>query len=142
MPLSEHEQRLLEQMERALHEEDPKLASTLRQGSNRSVNGRQVLLGSVLVVLGLVGLLGGVMANFVVLGAIGFLLMLGGTLFIGAAFRAPEKPNSETVNGERDGSSAPTTGRAKSQSKPKGSNGGFMSKMEDRWRKRRETDGF
>lgn len=140
MPLSEHEQRLLEQMERALHQEDPKLASTMRQGSNRTVNGRQVLLGSVLVVIGLVGLLGGVMANLVVLGAVGFLLMLGGTLFIGAAFRAPEKPNSETADGE--GGSAPTTGKAKSQSKPKGPNGGFMSKVEDRWRKRRETDGF
>jgi hypothetical protein len=140
VPLSEHEQRLLEQMERALHQEDPKLASTLRQGSNRSVNGRQVLLGSVLVVIGLAGLLGGVMANLVVLGAVGFLLMLGGTLFIGAAFRAPEKPNSETVDGE--GGSGPDAGRPKSQSKPKGSNGGFMSKVEDRWRKRRETDGF
>ena len=30
MPLSEHEQRLLEQMERALYAEDPKFASTLR----------------------------------------------------------------------------------------------------------------
>ena len=30
MPLSEHEQRLLEQMERALYAEDPKFASALR----------------------------------------------------------------------------------------------------------------
>jgi len=140
VPLSEHEQRLLEQMERALHQEDPKLSSTLRQGSNRSVDGRHVLLGSVLVVLGLAGLLGGVMTNLVVLGVVGFLLMLGGTLFIGAAFRAPEKPNSETGNGE--GGSASPGGRSKNQSKPKGSAGGFMSKVEDRWRKRRETDGF
>ncbi|NQU37343.1 MAG: DUF3040 domain-containing protein [Actinobacteria bacterium] len=140
MPLSEHEQRLLEQMERALHEEDPKLASTMRQASNRSVNGRQVMLGSVLVVLGLVGLLGGVTTNLVVLGAVGFLLMLGGTLFIGAAFRAPAKPTSESENGEDD--PAPTAGKAKSQPKAKGPNGGFMSKVEDRWRKRRETDGF
>ena len=35
MPLSEHEQRLLEQMERQLYADDPKLASTLR-GSGRS----------------------------------------------------------------------------------------------------------
>ena len=68
MPLSEHEQRLLEQMERALHEEDPKLASTLRHGSNYTVNGRQVLLGSFGVLLGLCGLLGGVITSLVVLG--------------------------------------------------------------------------
>ncbi len=36
MALSDKEQRLLEQMERALHEEDPKLASTLRHGWTKS----------------------------------------------------------------------------------------------------------
>ena len=30
MPLSDHEQRLLEQMERALYAEDPKFATTMR----------------------------------------------------------------------------------------------------------------
>jgi len=30
MPLSEHEQRLLEQMEKALYAEDPKFATSLR----------------------------------------------------------------------------------------------------------------
>ena len=34
MPLSEHEQRLLEQMERALMAEDPKFATSLRNGSS------------------------------------------------------------------------------------------------------------
>ncbi|HNE89871.1 MAG TPA: DUF3040 domain-containing protein, partial [Actinomycetota bacterium] len=34
MPLSEHEQRLLEQMERALMAEDPKFATSLRHGSS------------------------------------------------------------------------------------------------------------
>ena len=138
MPLSEHEQRLLEQMERALHQEDPKLASTLRQGSDRNVNGRQVLLGSVAVVVGLAGLLGGVMTTVVVIGVVGFLLMLSGPLFIGAAFRTPSKPSADAAEGQADSAS----GRTKSQSKSKGSTGGFMSKVEDRWRKRRETDGI
>jgi hypothetical protein len=35
VPLSEHEQRLLEQMERALYAEDPKFASTLRSAGPR-----------------------------------------------------------------------------------------------------------
>ena len=35
MPLSEHEQRLLEQMERALYAEDPKFASSLRSSGAR-----------------------------------------------------------------------------------------------------------
>ncbi len=135
MPLSEHEQRLLEQMERALHEEDPKLASTMRHGSNRSVNGRQVLLGSLGVLIGLAGLVGGVATSLIIVGVVGFLLMLGGTLLIGAAFRAPAKPEDGTQEATATGSTA-----GKQKAKP--ATGGFMSKVEDRWRKRRETDGF
>lgn len=135
MPLSEHEQRLLEQMERALHEEDPKLASTLRHGSNYTVNGRQVLLGSFGVVLGLCGLLGGVITSLVVLGVIGFLLMLGGVLLIGAAFRSPKKA---AELGTPAGESGSTGKRAKAAK----SSDGFMSRVEDRWRKRREGEGI
>ena len=40
MPLSEEELRLLEQMERALVREDPKLASTLRGTAMRKACGR------------------------------------------------------------------------------------------------------
>jgi hypothetical protein len=36
VPLSEHEQRLLDQIERALYQEDPKFASTVRQTDLRT----------------------------------------------------------------------------------------------------------
>lgn len=137
MPLSEHEQRLLEQMERALHEEDPKLASTLRHGSNYTVNGRQVLLGALGVLLGLCGLLGGVIMSLVVVGVLGFLLMLGGVLMIGSAFRGPKQQaaaNAATAGG-------PPPKRAKTTKTTKTSEG-FMSKVEERWRKRREGEGI
>lgn len=137
MPLSEHEQRLLEQMERALHEEDPKLASTLRHGSNYTVNGRQVLLGAIGVLLGLCGLLGGVIMSLVVIGVVGFLLMLGGVLMIGSAFRGPK----QQVPDNAAGAAGPAPKRAKSAKAPKSSDG-FMSKVEERWRKRREGEGF
>ena len=137
MPLSEHEQRLLEQMERALHEEDPKLASTLRHGSNYTVNGRQVLLGSFGVVLGLAALLGGVIPSLVILGVVGFLLMLGGTLMIGSAFRGPKQAAANAGTGT--GSAGSTQKRAAKS--PKNSDG-FMSKVEERWRKRREGEGI
>lgn len=135
MPLSEHEQRLLEQMERALHEEDPKLASTLRHGSNYTVNGRQVLLGSLGVVLGLAALLGGVIASLVIVGVVGFLMMLGGTLMIGSAFRGPKQAAAGT--GSDTGATAP-----KRNAKAQKSSAGFMSKVEERWRKRREGEGI
>ena len=44
MPLSEEELRLLEQMERALVEEDPKLASTLRGTAFRRTARRRAIL--------------------------------------------------------------------------------------------------
>ena len=44
MPLSEEELRLLEQMERALVEEDPKLASTLRGTTMRRHARRQLIV--------------------------------------------------------------------------------------------------
>ncbi len=138
VPLSEHEQRLLEQMERALHEEDPKLASTLRHGSNYTVNGRQVLLGAVGVSLGLCGLLGGVITSLVVLGVVGFLLMLGGVLLIGSAFRTPK----QVAEANAAGAAGSTTKRAKSAKTSKQSTEGFISKVEERWRKRREGEGI
>ncbi len=44
MPLSEHEQRLLEQMERALHAENPKFASALQGADLRALFRRRALL--------------------------------------------------------------------------------------------------
>ena len=54
MPLSEHEQRLLEQIERALYAEDPKFASTVRGGKLRRPSRRRRVQGIVLFVLGIV----------------------------------------------------------------------------------------
>ena len=53
MPLSEHEQRLLEQIERALVDDDPKFASSVRTGDRRLKARRKLQLGALLVVVGL-----------------------------------------------------------------------------------------
>jgi predicted lipid-binding transport protein (Tim44 family) len=144
VPLSEHEQRLLEQMERALHAEDPRLASALRHGSGRAINGRQLTLGVITVLAGLGGLIGGVMAELAVLGVVGFLAMLAGVLLLGAAMRAPRP---ETAGGPNDGAAPTVSAKTTKTSKPgkvgkapKGAS--FMGKVEDRWRKRREDEGF
>ncbi|MFZ1670353.1 MAG: DUF3040 domain-containing protein [Candidatus Nanopelagicales bacterium] len=135
MPLSEHEQRLLEQMERALHAEDPRLASALRTGSGRSVNGRRIALGSLTLIVGLSGLLGGVITSLAVLGVVGFLVMLGGVLVIGSALREPKKQTQEAAG---SAGSKPSRGKSKSAA----GSSGFMSKVEERWRKRREGEGL
>ena len=63
MPLSEEELRLLEQMERALVEEDPKFASTLRGTSLRRSARRRAILAGVVFVVGIALLMGGVMSG-------------------------------------------------------------------------------
>ena len=53
MPLSEHEQRMLDQIESALYAEDPKFASSVRGGNLRAPSTRRRLQGVGLFVLGL-----------------------------------------------------------------------------------------
>ena len=79
MPLSEHEQRLLEQIERALVDDDPKFASTVRTGDRRQKARRKLQTGVAVVVVGLAVMLIGVL-KFWPLGVLGFLLMFGGAV--------------------------------------------------------------
>jgi len=53
MPLSDHEQRMLDQIESALYAEDPKFASSVRGGTLRAPSTRRRLQGAGLFVIGL-----------------------------------------------------------------------------------------
>ena len=63
MPLSEHEQRLLEQMEQQLSVEDPKFASAMRGSAARVKARRRIILGALGVLVGLGLVLLGVAAG-------------------------------------------------------------------------------
>ena len=89
MPLSENEQRLLEQMERALYAEDPKWASAMRGAVRRSSSARRLLLGIVGVVVGLVLLLVGVAGQQVIVGIVGFLVMLAAFAYTVSSRKKP-----------------------------------------------------
>ena len=54
MPLSEHEQRVLEQIERALYADDPKFAATVRGIDPRTLHRRRYLRAIVGLVIGIV----------------------------------------------------------------------------------------
>src|SRR3954451_6879777 len=77
VPLSEEELRLLEQMERALVEEDPKFASTLRGTSLRRSARRRAVLAGVVFLLGIGVLMAGAISQVPVIGIAGFVVMLG-----------------------------------------------------------------
>ena len=87
MPLSDHEQRMLDQIESALYAEDPKFASSVRGGTLRAPSARRRLQGAALFVIGLAMLVCGVafkatmIGSFPILSVIGFLIMFGGVIF-------------------------------------------------------------
>ncbi len=128
MPLSEHEQRLLEQIERALYAEDPKFASTVRGGRLRKPTRRRRLQGVAVFVLGLVLLVVGVAVpqlwladSFPVLSVVGFLVMLGGAVVavtsVGAGNQAQQPAKSAEPDKNR-----------------------FTGRMEERFRRRFEQE--
>ncbi|GAC1400414.1 MAG: DUF3040 domain-containing protein [Mycobacterium sp.] len=131
MPLSDHEQRMLDQIESALYAEDPKFASSVRGGTLRAPSARRRLQGIALFVLGLAMLVCGVafkatmIGSFPILSVIGFVVMFGGVVF---AITGPR------VAGGRD--RAGSDAGASRQKRTKGSGGSFTSRMEDRFRRR------
>jgi hypothetical protein len=127
MPLSDHEQRMLDQIESALYAEDPKFASSVRGGGLRAPTARRRLQGAALFVIGLGMLVSGVafkatmIGTFPVLSVVGFVFMFGGVVF---AITGPR------LTGRRD------TGQRPRQRRSKGAGGSFTSRMEDRFRRR------
>jgi hypothetical protein len=137
VPLSEHEQRLLEQMERALHAEDPKLASTL-QGSRLRRHLRQRLFAAAVGVLAGAGLLGyGVYANRVALDVAGAAVVVGCTWLAWTTWRRVPAPG-QIVPAIR----LRRRSGLKAVGRKSGGGGTFMQRMEMRWSNRRDRDGF
>ncbi|MFD4368817.1 DUF3040 domain-containing protein [Rhodococcus sp. NPDC058521] len=145
MPLSEHEQRMLDQIESALYAEDPKFASTVRGGRMRAASSRRRIQAIALFVLGLVLLVAGVAlpikpGGFPVISLIGFIVMFGaGVLMLWGGGKKAEQGHSE----DSDQTATPKgagRGHPKSRGPNKNAGGGFSSRMEDRFRKRFEQE--
>ena len=137
MPLSEHEQRLLEQMERALYAEDPKFASTLRGHDLRGRYRRRAVLGGFGVLVGLALLPVGIAGKAVLISVVGFLIMLGSAFFAVSSWRRAPAPGDTVVTPiSRRGRKDKSKGRKAKAPKVK-----MMDRIEERWRRRREGDG-
>ena len=91
MALSDREQKLLEQMEKALYAEDPKFASSLRRSGLTIAPGerRHVIFGLLCLVAGLALVFGSVVSKMVIVGIPGFLLVLTGFVFIARGLQEP-----------------------------------------------------
>ena len=148
MPLSEEELRLLEQMERALVEEDPKFASTLRGTTLRQSARRKAILAGVVFVGGVAVLLTGAIAEVPVVGILGFVVMLvsatiGLTMLRGQRGVTGGEAARPTGSTSRGGFTVIDGGRSgKSRRQRHQGGASFMDRMEERWRRRREDNGL
>ena len=131
MPLSEHEQQLLEQMEQALYAEDPKFASQMQGAGAKAAARRRIAIGVVGVLLGLGLLLAGV-STTMWLGAAGFALMVASVAYA----VTPPRRRAALGTVQPDGSVRRVAPSQKArQTKPSGS---FMHRLEERWDRRRD----
>ena len=101
--LSEEELRLLEQMERALSEEDLKFASTLRGSRALQQSRRRAILAGVGFVVGVAVLFAGAVKNITVVGVVGFVLMVAtATVALGALKSAAPHQSSSPAHSFRN----------------------------------------
>jgi len=121
MPLSEQEQRLLDEMERHLMRNDADVVSAPREG--QALSYRNIVYGAVLVLVGIGGLIVGVSTGIIAIGVVAFLIMVAGVVLaitpskgVGAA------PRPSSAGSRKPAASA--------------SSASFMDKMNDRWDRR------
>lgn len=137
MPLSEHEQRLLDQIERALYQEDPKFASTVRQTDLRTHMKRRLRRAAFVLVLGFGLLLAGVISQQYVVGIAGFGVMVLALLLAMTAWkRMGQNPATGTTSPTAESRPGAAGSRPARPKTARQRSGGFMERIEDRWRRR------
>ncbi|MEV7611256.1 DUF3040 domain-containing protein [Microbacterium sp. NPDC089320] len=121
MPLSEQEQRLLDEMERHLLHNDADVVTA--PSGDRALSYRNLVYGALLLLAGVGGLIVGVVLGDVwgvVVGVIGFAAMLGGVMIAVTPVRKPL-------------TASPRERAAKQQK-----SASFMDRMNDRWDRRQD----
>jgi hypothetical protein len=119
MPLSEHEQRLLDEMERSLYHNEADDVTTVGAGRVRP-NYTAIALGIIAGVIGIVLLLVGVISRLPIIGLIGFAIMFAGAML---AIAPPRRLSVRDAN---------SGGRKR---RP-----GLMDSLNERWDRRADED--
>ncbi|MGY4903885.1 DUF3040 domain-containing protein [Streptomyces sp. 900116325] len=129
MPLSEHEQRMLEQMERALYAEDPKFATALEGSGLRTYTRRRVYQAVAGFLVGIALLMAGMVAQQIWISVGGFLVMLGCAVLAVTGWRKAPKPGEQQASGGKGERRHPKQRRT------------VMNRIEQRWQRRRDEQG-
>jgi hypothetical protein len=137
VPLSEHEQRQLEQIEQALYREDPKFGRLVRSRDPRVHYKRKFLQALIGVLIGAGGLAAGLVTHRVYLEAVGAAVLALSLVWMMVSWRrhaartrpAPSKTGPAPSGGPSRPGHSGQTRRAR-----------LMERMEERWRRRQEGD--
>ncbi len=161
MPLSEHEQRQLEQIEQALYADYPRFAHAARRSDPRVHYKRRVAEAAFGFLIGIGLLLGGVVSMYIWIGVAGFVVMLACAMWAltswrhmtgTATARAPGSVRGAgpgrgpgSVRGAGQGRAGPGRGKrpgraGKDRRSGRGHSPRFMERLEERWRRRQERD--
>ena len=155
MPLSEHEQRLLDQIERALYQEDPKFATSVRATDLRTHMRRRLRRAALVLALGVFLLLGGLIgfgggALGTVVGVIGFMVMVLALLLAMTSWKRLGQPGGGSGGGGGGGSlhvagssraERPVRNKPARPARGAEAGGSFLDKLEQRWKRRWEERG-
>jgi hypothetical protein len=136
VPLSDHEQRMLDQIEKALYAEDPKFAQSVRARDPRVHYRRKLLQAAIGFLLGAGLLVAGIITKYYWMGVAGFLVMLTCAMWALTSWRH--------INGaiRRPGPAVPPGKRSRGRGRGRADTGqGFMERLEERWRRRQENGG-
>jgi Protein of unknown function (DUF3040) len=142
VPLSEHEQRQLEQIEQALYADYPKLAQAVRAKDPRIHYKRRVVYAAIGFLLGVGLLLAGVVSKLIFVGVGGFVVMLACAMWALTSWRHIGGVASGRATGPSRG---PGDARSQRRGQKAGKDrrggagrAGFMERLEERWRRRQE----
>ncbi len=133
MPLSEHEQRQLEQIEQALYSEDPKFGRLVRSSDPNVHYKRKLVQAFVGVLIGAGALAAGVVTHRLYLDPVGAAIILLSLVWALVSWRrhvARVRPRTKVSQ-----PSARGPGRS-----GQGWRARLMERMEERWRRRQEGD--
>ena len=136
MPLSEHEQRQLEQIEQALYREDRRLARLVRSSDPRVHYRRRVVEALVGLLLGAAMIAAGIVLPVIGLAVAGFVVMLLCGIW---ALNCWRQMSTVAVGSTARGT---TTGKRRSRrSRRRGeARGTFGERLDERWRRRQEGE--
>jgi hypothetical protein len=130
VPLSEHEQRQLEQIEQALYAEHPRFARAVRASDPRVHYRRRVIQSAFGFLAGVGLLVAGVATKDLWIGVAGFVVMLACSMWALTSYRH--------MTGITTGRGLSKERRPAKGSKPPSQ--GVMERLEERWRRRQERD--